>query len=769
MRTALRGHAPAVVAAGLTVAAAALAPFARTPHSGHPSFLPGVLSLVLAFDLLATFLLVQQFLDTGNRRTLVMSWAYLWSLATMCGYAGAFPKVIAAEPPFATAPSVAPWLYIAWHTGFPVLLGLAWAPWPERWSRPCPPRLRRRVAARSLLAWVAAPTALVGLAVALGPSLPVLIDGLDTSRMTRLTAPVSLPLVLLAVLSTARAARHQSGPERWTAAAVWVCLLDLLLTYGARQRFSTGWYAGRTLTVLAAGIVVVAVVRETARATSALHRAEERQRTILDHLTEAVVLQDLDGHVVLANSATADVLPHLVPGAQSRRTDAVERDGTPVREEDRPSVVTVRTGRPLRDRVVGVTGPDGSRAWLSVNTTPVLSAEGDLAGVLSSYVDVTERELTREELVRTRDAAVAADTAKSAFLAMTSHEIRTPLNGLMGMTELLLRTDLSADQREFAETAKACGAQLLLLLNDVLDVSKAEAGKLELEPLPTDLTEVVHSAVAMVRESARAKGLALTWEVADDVPRWVMADALRLRQALANLVANAVKFTSSGSVAVTASRAGDLVRLAVTDTGPGVDAATADELFEPFRQADSSTTRVHGGTGLGLSIVREIAHLHGGTAGATGELGVGSTFWFTARLPETAAAPPVVVPAQRTASLSGRVLLAEDNLVNQRIAEMLLAELGVDVVTVADGRAAVDAVLAGGVDVVLMDCQMPVLDGLDATRELRALGSVVPVLALTASASAEDERACRAAGMDGYLTKPIDTAALASALEAALA
>jgi len=270
----------------------------------------------------------------------------------------------------------------------------------------------------------------------------------------------------------------------------------------------------------------------------------------------------------------------------------------------------------------------------------------------------------------------------------------------------------------------------------------------------------------MVGETAREQGLTLTASVAPDVQTWVVGDALRLRQALLNLLSNAVKFTPAGSVELAVTAEGGLVRFTVTDTGIGIDPAAVPQLFRPFTQADAGTTRRYGGTGLGLAITREIALLHGGSVGAAPREGsAGSAFWFTAVLPPSTAprdiAPVVHAP---DGDLTGRVLVAEDNLVNQQVATLMLEAMGLTVDVVADGRAALDAAAGGRYDLVLMDCQMPEMDGLESARALRASGCLTPVLALTASASRQDELACREAGMNDYLTKPIDPAALEAAL-----
>ena len=389
---------------------------------------------------------------------------------------------------------------------------------------------------------------------------------------------------------------------------------------------------------------------------------------------------------------------------------------------------------------------------------------------------VAERELVADQLAAARDAAMEASRLKSEFLATMSHEIRTPLNGVIGLNELLQRTALTDDQRRLAEGVQGAGRTLLGVINDILDFSKIEAGELELEEVEFDVRRVLGQTATILAESAGERGIGLSVTVDDDVPEWLVGDPTRLGQVLSNLISNAIKFTSVGEVRVRAHVAatdtsGVLLGVEVTDTGIGVSRDQMDRLFEPFRQADASTTRTHGGTGLGLAISRQLVTAIGGTIGARSTPGQGSTFWFTARLESSRpGVRRLEAPAPRRSDglRHGHVLLVEDNDVNQLVALGFLESLGYTADVAANGEEAVARAADATYDAILMDLQMPVLDGFAATRLIREAedGRRVPILAMTASAFEGEREKCLAAGMDDFLTKPVDSTRLASVLHA---
>ncbi|MEZ5402216.1 MAG: response regulator [Bryobacteraceae bacterium] len=661
-------------------------------------------------------------------------------------------------------------------------------------------------------------------------------------------------------------------------------------------------HAGLFAALNMAIIVTLGRLRETL---NAARQSERNYRLIAENTSDLILAYDMHRRPIYVNPAVERLLGYTA--IELRQMGFLDW----MHPDDRARVTElcegVYGGKSFSDVEARVRTKSGEIRWFAGTWGPLIDERGRQVGIQGVERDVTDRHNLGEQLLVARDDALEAAKAKSYFLATMSHEIRTPMNGVLGMTTLLLDTDLSSEQREMAETVLNSGKALLSVINDILDFSKIEAGRLELERAPFALHEPFEEACELLAESAARKRLDLVCRIAPGLPPMVSGDAARLRQVLINLIGNAVKFTERGEIVVDCgleeeTRSGYRLRVAVTDTGVGISPDALPKLFQPFTQADMAANRRYGGSGLGLAISKEVVGKMGGRIGVESRPGTGSRFWFSVEAgvagetglsgpppfpqgrvlvvdghgptraalaqllaeaglePVEAATPaealkhmmartfplalidcgfgnlagvdlaralppeteavmlvtradtirrdsslpasirgflnkPVRRDALRRALLEvltpgdtaalrtapapflvagkGRILIAEDNPVNQRVARRLVEKLGYQVETVNNGTEALAALDSSAYDLILMDCQMPVLDGFETTRRIRARESApqpapdarLPIIAMTANAMKGDRERCLDAGMDDYIPKPIDLARLAEALD----
>lgn len=514
---------------------------------------------------------------------------------------------------------------------------------------------------------------------------------------------------------------------------------------------------------------------------TALREAEDRLRDVVDAAGEFIWEVNAKGQYTFLSDRVREVLgrsPEEMLGRDPFEF-LLDEDREEIRRKSDVLQDSKRTFRGFEHRVIRA---DGKIIWLSVNGVAAMDADGKFAGFRGAGMDITARKEAEQALIREKEAANAAVRAKSQFLAMMSHEIRTPLNSVIGFADLLSASQLDASQRAQLEMICKSGDALLELLNDILDFSRLESAGLNLEMAPVDVRPALQEVVDLYQASASAKDVLLSLDVLAAVPVAVQTDRARLRQILLNLVGNAVKFTERGSVHVTASFESDALRgkpglrIEVRDTGVGIPENKRSLLFKPFSQVDSSTTRRFGGTGLGLAICKRLAELLGGEVGLKDSGPGGSCFYL---LLAAEASPLPALPVSKQPESEGafrltrplRVLVAEDNRVNLLLIRKMLLVLGLESEAAEDGQACLEMHRANPFDLILMDVQMPVLDGLSSTRAIRErerqLNGVEPVriIALTANAMAGDRERCLEAGMDDYLSKPIRLKALALQLE----
>ena len=521
-------------------------------------------------------------------------------------------------------------------------------------------------------------------------------------------------------------------------------------------------------------------ITERKQAEQALRSSEEKFRQLAENIREVFYILSPSGETLYVSPAYEQVWGRSCESVYRSPTSWAEA----VHPDDRQRAGLL-AARQLRGESVEsefrIRTPDGTEKWIRSRTSPIRGQAGEPIRIVGIAEEITERKRYEQELIQAREGADDANRAKSRFLANMSHEIRTPMNGVIGMLQLLLETDVTPQQRRFATVAQTSGRALLSLINDILDLSKIEARKIVLENLSFDLRDTVQDVVHLVETQASAKGLNFHWRAASEIPPLLRGDAYRLRQVLTNLTANAIKFTERGEVGLEVAVEGRrdrtvTARFTVTDTGIGIRPDQIATLFSPFAQADSSTTRRYGGSGLGLAISKQLVEMMGGTIGVDSREGHGSTFWFTAIL-ELVSPGRQPLPSHRpdgrfggavsTApqGSSARILVAEDNTTNREVMLAQLEKLGYRASAVSNGAEAVETLRHGGFDLVLMDCQMPVMDGFEATHAIRRSSQpAIPIVAVTADAMSDDRDRCLSEGMNDYLAKPVELGPLSEVL-----
>ncbi|HEY1462661.1 MAG TPA: ATP-binding protein [Terriglobales bacterium] len=501
---------------------------------------------------------------------------------------------------------------------------------------------------------------------------------------------------------------------------------------------------------------------------------ERRYRLLFERSPVGVFRTTLDGRVLEMNEAGARIF-----GYETRREFRAQNVFQLYFDhQDRHLLIErLKYEKYIKNIEACLRRKDGTKVWVLQNVT--LVEEGDETSIEGTVIDITARRQAEAELKDAKEASEAASRAKGEFMATISHEIRTPMNGILGMTELVLDTNLTEEQRENLGLVKLSAESLLSIINDILDFSKIEAGRFAVESIPFDLRKNLGDTIHAFGLRAKQKGLNLVYSAQPDLPETLLGDPGRIRQVLINLIGNALKFTEQGEISIKAEKEkqeGNSLTLHFTirDTGRGISAEMQQKIFEPFTQEDGSMSRNYGGTGLGLTISKKLAEKMGGTIWAESEMGQGSTFHFTVELKEQSSAnisEAVTAISNSVPRVTGeknqnqrRVLLVEDNAVNQTLALRLLERRGFAVIVAGDGQTALEELEKNSFDIILMDIQMPRMDGLTATAIIRdkekTTGEHIPIVAMTAHALKGDQERCLAAGMDSYLSKPIRTTEL---------
>lgn len=511
-----------------------------------------------------------------------------------------------------------------------------------------------------------------------------------------------------------------------------------------------------------------------------LNRGNALLTTFLQSIPDLVFYKDIDSKYLDCNKAYAKFINRDIKEIIGKTDfDLFEKDKAEQFVRDDKEILASKEQFKME---LWSNWPDGKRVLLETLKNPIIDESGEVIGIIGISRDITDRHFNKMELEKAKNDAESANMAKSMFLANMSHEIRTPMNGIIGMTDILQQTELSDEQREFLRIINLSGTNLLSIINDILDFSKIESGGIILEKIDYRFIEPIEETIKLLSYKAQQKGIYLNLELSDDLPEFVNGDPLRMKQIIINLVNNALKFTEKGGITISAEMHEIFsnktrILIKVIDTGIGISKEGIEKLFKSFSQTDASTSRKYGGTGLGLSISKRLVELMNGEIGVESEEGNGATFWFNLIFERANGGKSVDKETDNKVEIkksSLRVLLAEDNPINQRVALFNLKKLGHHVDIADNGKIALEMYRQNKYDIILMDIQMPEMDGLETTKNIRLIEKenkvidTIPIIAMTANAMKGDKENFISQGMSGYISKPFKTIDLETILKMAL-